>query len=42
LVDGSRLARELGFVAQVDLETGWRRTVEALRRAGALPAARSS
>jgi UDP-glucose 4-epimerase len=40
VVDGSRWVRELGFQAHVDLDTGWRRTAEALREAGVLPAAR--
>lgn len=40
VVDGGRFVREVGFHAGVDLESGWRRTVEALRATGALPPAR--
>lgn len=38
VVDTTRLARELGFRARVDLDAGWRSTVQALRLSGQLPA----
>lgn len=37
VVDASRIARQLGFVAGVDLAAGWQSTVRELRAAGALP-----
>ncbi|MEZ5290838.1 MAG: NAD-dependent epimerase/dehydratase family protein [Vicinamibacterales bacterium] len=37
VVDSARASRDLGFRPAVDLDTGWRRTVEALRADGALP-----
>lgn len=39
VIDTSRVSRELGFVPRVDLETGWRTTVETLRASGLLPLA---
>ena len=35
-VDGSLLQKELGFVPQYDLKTGWKETVEEMRRNGEL------
>lgn len=39
VVDAARAARDLGVRPAVDLDTGWRRTVDALRAAGTLPGA---
>lgn len=36
-VDAGRIARELAFMPRVDLEAGWRNTVQALRDVGQLP-----
>ena len=38
VVDAARLTRELAFVPSVNLDAGWRRTVETLRASGLLPA----
>jgi nucleoside-diphosphate-sugar epimerase len=35
-VDGSRIQKELGFVPQYDLRTGWEETVKEMREGGAL------
>jgi UDP-glucose 4-epimerase len=37
VVDSTRLTRELGFTARVDLDAGWLGTVQALRASGVLP-----
>ncbi|MGE0813632.1 MAG: NAD-dependent epimerase/dehydratase family protein [Vicinamibacterales bacterium] len=39
VVDAARASRALGVRPVVDLDTGWRRTVDALRAAGSLPGA---
>ena len=35
-VDGNLIQKELGFVPQYDLKTGWKETVEEMRRRGEL------
>ena len=35
-VDGSLIQKELGFVPQYDLKTGWKETVKEMRRSGEL------
>jgi nucleoside-diphosphate-sugar epimerase len=35
-VDGSLIQKELGFVPQYDLKTGWEETIQEMRRSGAL------
>jgi UDP-glucose 4-epimerase len=35
-VDGGLIQKELGFVPQYDLKTGWEETVEEMRRRGEL------
>jgi len=35
-VDGSLIQKELGFVPQYDLSTGWREVVQEMRRMGEL------
>jgi len=35
-VDGGLIQRELGFVPQYDLKTGWEETIKEMRRSGEL------
>jgi hypothetical protein len=35
-VDGSLIQKELGFVPQYDLSTGWREVVQEMRQSGEL------
>jgi nucleoside-diphosphate-sugar epimerase len=35
-VDGSLIQKELGFVPQYDLKTGWEETIKEMRRSGSL------
>jgi nucleoside-diphosphate-sugar epimerase len=35
-VDGSLIQKELGFVPQYDLKTGWEETIKEMRRSGEL------
>jgi nucleoside-diphosphate-sugar epimerase len=35
-VDGSLIQKELGFVPQYDLKTGWEETIKEMRLSGAL------
>ena len=35
-VDGSLIQKELGFMPQYDLKTGWEETIKEMRRAGEL------
>jgi len=35
-VDGSLIQKELGFVPQYDLKTGWQETIQEMRRSGDL------
>jgi nucleoside-diphosphate-sugar epimerase len=35
-IDGSLIQKELGFVPQYDLKTGWAETIQAMRRSGSL------
>ena len=35
-VDGSLIQKELGFVPQYDLKTGWEETIKEMREGGAL------
>ena len=35
-VDGSLIQKELGFVPQYDLKTGWEETIQEMRRSGDL------